>query len=187
MLKDEALLDAAARVLADNRGASLVQVATGVGISRATLSRRYPTREVLIRAVAARAIDVIDERLAATDLPDDADAAVFDAALERLIADLAPAVDLYGFTAHDGLVLADPVFRAGLERHDQRALRFVTLGQRLGRLRGDLPPYWIWYMLWGLLDAAAEGVRDGHLGHREIRRLVSTVFRNGAEPPDASP
>lgn len=187
-MRDEELLDAVARVLASDHSASMVQIASGVGTSRATLSRRYATREALIKAVAARSIEVVDGCLAPADLhPDRADAASFDAALEELVVALLPAAHLYGFTSRDATVLADPAFRAGIERQDRRALAFLALGQRLGRLRVDLPPYWIWYSLWGLLDAAAEGVRDGHLARREIGRLVVTSFLTGARPPWPQP
>ncbi|MEU8465937.1 TetR/AcrR family transcriptional regulator [Streptomyces sp. NPDC029003] len=183
-MREEELLDAAARVLAGDHSASTVQIAAGIGISRATLSRRYATREALLKAVAARSIEVVDGCLAPADLPGaSADGPSFDAALEDLVVALLPAAHLYGFTSRDATVLADPAFRAGLERQDQRALAFLALGQRLGRLRTDLPPYWIWYSLWGLLDAAAEGVRDGHLAPREIGRLVLTSFLGGARPP----
>ncbi|MCX5192636.1 TetR/AcrR family transcriptional regulator [Streptomyces sp. NBC_00249] len=184
MVREEELLDAAARVLAGDHSASMVQIAAGIGTSRATLSRRYATREALLKAVAARAIEVVDGCLAPVDLDGaTADGAAFDAALEELVVALLPAAHLYGFTSRDATVLADPAFRAGIDRQDQRALAFLALGQRLGRLRADLPPYWIWYSLWGLLDAAAEGVRDGHLAPREIGRLVLTSFLGGARPP----
>ncbi|MET9319296.1 helix-turn-helix domain-containing protein [Streptomyces sp. NPDC003038] len=182
MVHEEELLDSAARVLAGDHSASMVQIASRIGTSRATLSRRYATREALLKAVAVRAIQVVDGCLAPADLADDADGAAFDAALEELVIALMPAAHLYGFTARDATVLADPDFRAGLERQDQRALSFLALGQRLGRLRADLPPYWIWYSLWGLLDAAAEGVRDGHLAPRQIGHLVLTSFLSGTRP-----
>lgn len=183
-MHEEELLDAVARVLAGDHSASMLTIAAGVGTSRATLSRRYATREALLKAVAVRAIHVVDGCLAPADLPEaTADGPSFDAALEELVVALLPAAHLYGFTSRDATVLADPAFRAGVERQDQRALAFLALGQRLGRLRADLPPYWIWYSLWGLLDAAAEGVRDGHLAPREIGRLVLTSFLGGARPP----
>ncbi|MFJ4775921.1 TetR/AcrR family transcriptional regulator [Streptomyces sp. NPDC088762] len=191
MVHEEELLDAAARVLAGDHSASMVQIAAGIGTSRATLSRRYATREALLKAVAVRAIHVVDACLTPVDLPGTADGAAFDAALEELVVALLPAAHLYGFTSRDATVLADPEFRAGVDRQDQRALAFLALGQRLGRLRADLPPYWIWYSLWGLLDAAAEGVRDGHLAPRQIGRLVLTSFLSGtrtsAVPPPPAP
>ncbi|MDJ0381195.1 TetR/AcrR family transcriptional regulator [Streptomyces sp. G-G2] len=195
MVHDEEVLDGAARVLASDHSASMAHIAAGIGTSRATLTRRYATREALLKAVAVRAIQVIDGCLTHADLPEGAadsratgdtgDTEGFDSALERLIADLLPAVHLYGFTSRDTTVLADPEFRAGIECQDQRALVFLAHGQRLGRIRADMPPYWIWYSLWGLLDAAAEGVRDGHLAPRETVRLVLASFLGGTRPPAA--
>ncbi|MFJ3964785.1 TetR/AcrR family transcriptional regulator [Streptomyces sp. NPDC090036] len=191
MVNEEELLDGAARILAGDHSASMVQIAAGIGTSRATLSRRYATREALLKAVAVRAIEVVDECLAPLDLAPGADAAAFDTAIEDLVIALMPAAHLYGFASRDATVLADPQFRAGVDRQDQRALAFLAHGQRLGRLRADLPPYWIWYSLWGLLDAAAEGVRDGHLAPRQIGHLVLTSFLSGtrpvAPPPAAQP
>ncbi|MFE3555191.1 TetR/AcrR family transcriptional regulator [Streptomyces sp. NPDC059193] len=183
MVSEEQLLDSAARVLAGDHSASMVQIAAGTGTSRATLGRRYATREALLKAVALRTIQVVDECLAPAGLPETADGAAFDRALEELVVALLPAAHLYGFTSRDATVLADPRFRAGIDRQDQRALAFLAHGQRLGRLRADLPPYWIWYALWGLLDAAAEGVRDGRLAPRQTGRLVLTSFLGGIRPP----
>ncbi|MEJ8640456.1 MFS transporter [Streptomyces sp. MS1.HAVA.3] len=135
MVHEEELLDGAARVLAGDHSASMVQIAAGIGTSRATLSRRYATREALLKAVAVRAIEVVDGCLAPLDLADGdegADGAAFDAALEELVLALMPAAHLYGFTSRDATVLADPEFRAGVDRQDQRALAFLALGQRLG-------------------------------------------------------
>ncbi|MFD9478537.1 MULTISPECIES: TetR/AcrR family transcriptional regulator [Streptomyces] len=181
-MNEEELLDGAARVLAGDHSASMVQIAAGIGTSRATLSRRYATREALLKAVAVRAIEVVDGCLAPLDLTQSADAAAFDTAIEELVIALMPAAHLYGFASRDATVLADPEFRAGVDRQDQQAVAFIALGQRLGRLRADLPPYWIWYSLWGLLDAAAEGVRDGHFAPRQIGRLVLTSFLSGTRP-----
>ncbi|MER7824185.1 MULTISPECIES: helix-turn-helix domain-containing protein [unclassified Streptomyces] len=187
MVNEEELLDGAARVLAGDHSASMVQIAAGIGTSRATLSRRYATREALLKAVAVRAIEVVDGCLAPLDLTASADAAAFDIAIEELVVALMPAAHLYGFTSRDATVLADPEFRAGVDRQDRQAVAFLALGQRLGRLRADLPPYWIWYSLWGLLDAAAEGVRDGHFAPRQIGHLVLTSFLSGTRPPAQPP
>ncbi|QKW07631.1 TetR/AcrR family transcriptional regulator [Streptomyces sp. NA04227] len=182
---DDALLDAAARVLAGNRSAALAQIAKGAGISRATLHRRYASREELMRAIGVRAIEAVDALLAAAepgaaDLAEGRfDAAAFDAALDTLIDGLAPAIHLYGFAAHDPGVLGDPDLRAATEAQDERAFRFLAHGQHLGRLRSDVPPSWLWYSLWGLLEAASYGVDDGRFGHREVRRLIALTYRSG--------
>lgn len=178
---DSALIDAAARHLARNRSAALTEVAKAVGVSRATLHRRWPTREALLRAVGERSVAVVDDLLEEAWLPEDAGPGEFDAALERLIDGLAPVIHLYGFTVYDPQLLADPELSAASAAQDDRALRFFAQGQRLGRLRVDVPAAWLWHSLWGLLDAAACGVREGHFGHREVRRLVSSTYRTGTQ------
>ena len=56
----EAILDAAAAVLAGNPGASLGDVVARAGVSRATLHREFNSRDALIRAVALRSIRELD-------------------------------------------------------------------------------------------------------------------------------
>ncbi|MBL1065159.1 TetR/AcrR family transcriptional regulator [Streptomyces sp. 7-21] len=177
------LLDAAAQHLAGNRSASLAEIAKAAGVSRATLHRRWPTREALLRAVGQRAVEVLDRLLADARLPDGAGPEEFDAALERLIEGLAPAIHLYGFASHEPQLQADPGLTAAVAEQDERALRLLAQGQRLGRLRSDMPPAWLWHSLWGLLEAASYGVREGHFGHREVRRLVTLTYRTGNQPP----
>ncbi|MDT0270205.1 TetR/AcrR family transcriptional regulator [Streptomyces sp. DSM 44915] len=176
---DSALLDAAAQHLSRNRSAALGEVARAAGVSRATLHRRWPTREALLRAVGERSIAVVDELLAEAELPADAAPEAFDPALDRFIDGLAPAIHLYGFTCYEPQLLADPELSADVRAQDERALRFFAHGQRLGRLRPDLPAAWLWHSLWGLLESAAYGVDEGQFGRREVRRLVTTTYRTG--------
>ena len=85
-MPEDSLLSRAAEVLSAAPAASMEEIAAAVGISRATLFRRYPNRQVLVSAVARAAAEAY---VAATDAarleegpPDDA--------LRRLIAALAP-------------------------------------------------------------------------------------------------
>ena len=65
----EAILDAAADLLAEGgEPPSMSDVAAAAGISRATLYRYFPTREQLLQALAAAAVDATATRLAEADL-----------------------------------------------------------------------------------------------------------------------
>src|SRR5450759_3203600 len=65
----EAILDVAADLLArDGEPPSMADVAAAAGVARATLYRYFPTRERLLQALAASALDATATRLAQADL-----------------------------------------------------------------------------------------------------------------------
>ncbi len=58
-----AILETAAHLLAEH-DASMSEIASAAGVGRATLYRHYPTRDELLAALAAQALDEITERIA---------------------------------------------------------------------------------------------------------------------------
>ena len=59
-----AILEAAARLLAEDGDASMANLAGAAGVGRATLYRYYPNREALIAALTAEALGELAGRLA---------------------------------------------------------------------------------------------------------------------------
>lgn len=55
---DAAIIDAAARVLAAMPTATMSEISDRAGLSRATLYRHFPTRDALIDAISAHALDL---------------------------------------------------------------------------------------------------------------------------------
>jgi AcrR family transcriptional regulator len=66
----DAILETATRVLAASPTATLADVARAAGISRTTLFTRFATREELLLALAADAIDRTDAAILAAGISD---------------------------------------------------------------------------------------------------------------------
>ena len=62
------IVEVAARLLADNPGAGMADVAAGAGVGRATLYRHFPTREALVEAIREQAVEDAEQALAACRL-----------------------------------------------------------------------------------------------------------------------
>jgi AcrR family transcriptional regulator len=60
-----AILEAAEQVLSTDPGASMEQIAEQAGVARTTVHRRFATREALIDALAASAVQQIEQAVAA--------------------------------------------------------------------------------------------------------------------------
>jgi AcrR family transcriptional regulator len=161
---ERTILQAAARLLAEDPSASMQAIADAAGVSRPTVYRRFPSRDELIDAIRDEALAEVLERLEAAAASQEPAAG----ALERLIRELAGVAARYPLLlelfrrghqhgpppqkpampqvahAFDALVargLRDGTLRAGL-RAD--VLRQVTIGGlavalRLGHASGRDP------------------------------------------------
>jgi len=170
-----AILDAAARVFADERtGANLASVATAAGISRATLYRYYANREALLEALVLDALDDAASRLAAAGL----ERATVEDAIERILRAFVAVGDRYAVLVGDlprvekadKSQLQTPV-RATLER-----------GIETGVLRHDLPVEVLNELLAGTALSAIKLTQHQHLGLEEASAAAASLFVDGARP-----
>ena len=171
-----AILDAAARVLAD-RGASanMAEVAAASGVSRATLYRYYPSRETLLEALAAQALTDAGSRIADAGL----ERCPVPEAIERIVRALLAVGDRYAVLSSEQ-VDPDP---AEAERVVGAPLRAVfARGIDQGVLRDDLPPELLQELFGGLLTAAIKLVGDRRLGLEETAATTTALFLDGARP-----
>jgi AcrR family transcriptional regulator len=168
-----AILDAAAHVLADHGNASLAEVASAAGVSRATLYRYYPNREALLEALAVAAIADAGARLADAGL----ERASVEQAIERIFRALVAIGDRYAVVVDERVepdedetdrVLGAPiraVFKRGIET---------------GVLRDDLPEEALLALFGGLLHAAVKLAGRRALGVEETAAAATAIFLDGA-------
>ncbi|MGY1741682.1 MULTISPECIES: TetR/AcrR family transcriptional regulator [unclassified Blastococcus] len=174
------LLTRAAEVLSAAPTASMEQIAAAVGISRATLFRRFPNRQVLVSAVARAAAEAYVEATDAARLEDGPP----DEALRRLIAALAPLGVRFGLLTSQPLdELVEEELLTLVHGSDEQLRALVRRGQEGGVFRVDLSAEWVVIMVTWLLVGGADGVRLGQLAVREVGRLVTETVLSALTRP----
>jgi AcrR family transcriptional regulator len=170
-----AILDSAAAIMAERGDAtSMDDIASAVGVSRATLYRHFPNREVLLHAMAMTSIDELAARIADADLQ----GIPVDQAIARLVR---------GFVAIGSKYVA--LTRGGFERTrnhpDADALLTEPLrelfrrGIAEGSLRADLDPELLIDLFSGLIKAALDITSGGRAGVEQTSAAITSLFLNG--------
>lgn len=177
---EQAIADAAMRVLADHPGATMGEIAAASGLGRATLYRHFPNRDALVRAIQQRAAEAGARALAIADL-DQGDPVL---ALRRAIRALVGVGYCYR------LLGREPALDPGvLQRQPALAEQLVALilrGQGEGALRDDLPPEWILPALAGLLVLALRQLDAEELTLERAAERVASTLLDGITPPPPS-
>lgn len=168
-----AIVDAAARALAENPGTPMAEIADAAGVHRATLYRHFPAREDLIAALHRRAFEEADEAVRAARLEEGTAVE----ALGRAVEALAGVGDRYRMLVHE--TGKDPRMK---DREDALGARLVALverGQREGDLRPDLDPLWMLQAMIGVLMAGLQRVAEGTLDAAAVPGLVMSMLLDG--------
>ncbi|MER5493579.1 MULTISPECIES: helix-turn-helix domain-containing protein [unclassified Streptomyces] len=147
-----AILDAAVRVLSEDRSAPMGRVADAAGVARSTLQRYFADRTALLEALSAYASDRIDE------------------ATQRARTEEGPPLEALGRLVQELFDLGDVVMLVSADWEDEQgepdSATDRALHDLLGRARaaGDLDPRltdaWIEQLLWATLYTAWTHVRD---------------------------
>jgi AcrR family transcriptional regulator len=164
------IVEVAARMLGENPNVGMGEVGLAAGVSRATVYRHFPTREALISAIRAQAVEQSERALLACRLDEgsatDALRRLCDAwldvaeryALAQLASEVAEADD--DARQHRSRILGDPL-RALIER-----------GKAAGEFSPTLSTDWAVRVFGALLLAGARSVADGTLTHDEAPGAV---------------
>ncbi|MFD3502589.1 TetR/AcrR family transcriptional regulator [Streptomyces sp. NPDC058676] len=146
-----AILEAAERVLADDAGASMEQIAEAAGLTRITVHRRFANRQALLEALAVSAkqqlLDAIGEAR-----PDSAPALV---ALYRVTANVLRVKNTWRFT----LSHATPHTSAAAaiwEEIDTYTVELLARAQNEGLLAPDADLDWTRQVYYALLSEALD-------------------------------
>jgi AcrR family transcriptional regulator len=168
------ILDATAELLAADPGASLEQVATRAGVSRATVYHHFASRDALLDALTARSVGEVSA--AVRSARPDADSA--GRAMERILRAAWQVVGRYR-----GLVIVNP---ARLERAELRARlepalapvrTVIARGQASGEFDPELPVEWLIGTITDLIHAASRLVSAGAMPAGEAERVLLRTAR----------
>ncbi len=168
-----AILDAAADLLAGGgEPPSMSDVAEAAGVARATLYRYFPTRERLLQALAAAALDATAARLAEADL----DAVPVTEGIARVARVVAAGGSKYA--AVMGQI--GPGYDGAVEQQIKTRIQaLLRRGIDDGTFRGDLSAEELLFLLGTLLEAAARLAAEHETGVEKAAALVTSVFLHG--------
>jgi AcrR family transcriptional regulator len=168
-------LDAVIATLAANPGASLQEIADAIGISRATLHRRFSSRDELLMEVGDWAITQLEGISDSVESRNLHGRAALEAILEEAI-QLAPKI---GFLISEYSLECNAELMGRVDTAQQRWHRLIEEGQRNGEIRVDLPARWIADAIEGLMLAVFHGIRRGLTAPNDALRLVRITLLDG--------
>lgn len=182
MATRDQLLDAALTALNRQPTATMGEIATAVGSSRATLHRHFSSREALIAEIAVRAVDrweLTQEQAGIREASESTDPAVIAAALDALLRQYALDAADFGIVLTDDFAASAPEMKERGLAIVEREVVFYAQAQKVGVLRADLPPRWIADVVYGLMVSARESMRWGNVARRDLSDLVVDTFLKG--------
>lgn len=179
----DAVAAAVARHLALAPAASMQDLAQAVGISRATLFRRFPSRAALIAELCQAAAQAFVRAVDEAALDDGSPREALARALEAL-GRLSSVVGLLGLQPLSEHVEASLLTETAQTEETLR--RLVRRGQESGHFRVEVDPEWFLAMLMWLMVGAADSVRLGRLTENAARRHVSATLTVALLRPDAA-
>lgn len=169
-----AILDAGLACFSRSADATVAEIARAAGVGRVTLYGHFPSREALVDAVFAHALDRSNAALDTVDI----DSGPAPEALSRLIRSSWRIVDQH----RGGLAAAQRhLGPARIRQHHDQAMsrveRLIARGQDEGDFRTDLPRPWLLATFSSVLHGAAEEVDAGRLDPAQAPDvLVATLL-----------
>jgi AcrR family transcriptional regulator len=171
-----AILEAAERVLAEEPGASMEQIATAAGVARTTIHRRFANRQALIEALASSAARQL-ARAVDDGRPDTAPPLV---AMHRITANVLQVKSAWAFALE---LPAGPDSEAALLHQDIARSCIAVLKRaqddKLIDEAADLD--WVRRVYYALIGESLHGNADGADPDTLATRIIDTLL-HGAGP-----
>jgi AcrR family transcriptional regulator len=168
----EQMLRAAAVVLTRQPDATQTELADALGISRATLHRRFADRSRLIDALSELARSQVSESLREARLEE----GTATEAVRRLVASTLPHAELLGYlSAQTRIIYSRDEIEAWAQVHS--LIRDVfSRGQKAGEIRTDMTPAWLTEVCTGLIAVAGWSIQDERIARRDAPFLVTQTI-----------
>jgi TetR/AcrR family transcriptional regulator, mexCD-oprJ operon repressor len=168
----QAILDAAAHVLAGESEASLDDVAQAADVGRATLFRHFPSREALLAALHEEAIEEIGRRFVDAGL----DGVAPEQALERIVRAVLVVGDRYSVLMLKPRGSQHPRVEEVVRGPIREVLRH---GSAEGTLRADVSPDALLVLLGGALQAGIRLRSEGLASLEDAVALITSFALRG--------
>ncbi|GIH92248.1 TetR/AcrR family transcriptional regulator [Planobispora siamensis] len=153
------IMEAAERVLSENPGATMEQIAEAAGVARTTIHRRFASREALIDIMTVAAWREIAEAVDAAR-PSTAPPQV---AMYQATANVLRVKSGWRFALTNRGPLSGEAARIEADVIGKCDLA-IRRGQQEGAIRPDADPLWVRRVYLALLTEAAHGPHPGHAG-----------------------
>ncbi len=177
VIKNERILDSAALILSKRPDATLQSIATAAGVSRTTIFNKFPTRDDLLEALAADALQRIGVVMARIPTGEPSDIAAVMSEVTRGLMPLEPRT-IFLRAAPTQVSKVDVLW----EQAVTPLAIYIGTAQAYGLLRGDHPARWLVASYVGLLFAAWDEISEGEMGTAQAARLVVESWMTGALP-----
>jgi TetR/AcrR family transcriptional repressor of mexCD-oprJ operon len=176
-----AILDAAERVLASGRPASISTVAKEAGLSRVTVYSHFESLDQLIEALVERAVREAVSAIATAE-PDEGPA---DEALQRVIEASWEELGRHEGIGHAAAAeLSSHAMRRSHETAHDLVRRLVDRGRREKAFRTDVSPDWLVTSFFALVHAARDEVIAGRVDRAaalsDLRATLGDLFARRA-------
>ncbi|MGE2833027.1 TetR/AcrR family transcriptional regulator [Mycobacterium sp. SMC-4] len=171
----EHLLRAAADFLGRRPNATLDEIATAVGVSRATLHRHFAGKPALLAALDEFAIAEMRRALDSADLHS---GSATDA-LRRLVAACEPVAPFLALLYSQAQELDVEDWLQGWAEADAAVSALFERGQRSGEFRPDMSAAWLTEAFYNLVAGAGWAIQNGRVAARDFHHMIVELLLNG--------